>query len=214
MEISIVDYGRGNLRSVQKAFEHVGARARIVSSAADVARAERLVLPGQGAFKDCMATLEREGLAGAIKDYLKSGRLYLGLCLGLQILFESSEEHGGARGLGVLAGSVKLFPKPLMGAHGESLKVPHMGWNGVEFAPADPLFAGLAPGTDFYFVHSYYVDPADRSVVSGTTEYGIQFVSAIRKGPWMATQFHPEKSQQAGLAVIGNFCRMKEGGGR
>ena len=211
MEISIIDYGRGNLRSVQKAFEHVGARAKIISGAGEVGRAERLVLPGQGAFKDCMATLEQRGLAGAIRDYLKSGRLYLGLCLGLQILFESSEEHGGAKGLGVLGGNVKRFPKPLRGAHGETLKVPHMGWNGVAFAPNDPLFAGLPPGTDFYFVHSYYVDPTDRSAVSGTTSYGIEFVSAIRKGPWMATQFHPEKSQQAGLAVIGNFCRMPEG---
>lgn len=209
MSISIVDYGRGNLRSVQKAFEHEGFAARIITTAQEVAGAERLVLPGQGAFADCMNTLREKDLVSPIRDFLASGRPYMGICLGLQILFEWSEEHGPVEGLGVLKGAVRRFPKPLI-ENGEHLKVPHMGWNQVNFAEGDPYFAGLSEETHFYFVHSYFVDPADSAIVSGTTHYGIDFCSAIRTGPWFATQFHPEKSQRAGLAVIRNFCRRSE----
>lgn len=209
MGISIIDYGRGNLRSVQKAFETVGYEAEIISRASDIERAEKLVLPGQGAFKDCMATLHGQGMVGPLKRYLASGKPYLGLCLGLQVLFESSEEHGGAEGLGVVPGTVRRFSSPLRGENGEHLKVPHMGWNGANFIGDQPLFAGIAPGTYFYFVHSYYVDPKDDAIAAARTRYGIDFVSAIRKGPILATQFHPEKSQKAGLAVIKNFCAMR-----
>ncbi|MCB0219093.1 MAG: imidazole glycerol phosphate synthase subunit HisH [Chrysiogenetes bacterium] len=208
MSISIIDYGRGNLRSVQKAFETVGHEAQIISRAQDIERAERLVLPGQGAFKDCMATLEGQGMVAPLRSYLASGRPYLGLCLGLQILFDWSEEHGGAEGLGVVAGKVPRFVSPLRGENGEHLKVPHMGWNAVEFVGDQPLFGGIESGTYFYFVHSYYVAPEDGSVAAARTRYGIDFVSAIRKGPIMATQFHPEKSQKAGLSVIKNFCEL------
>ena len=208
MSISIIDYGRGNLRSVQKAFETVGHEAQIISRAQDIERAERLVLPGQGAFKDCMATLESQGMVAPLRSYLVSGKPYLGLCLGLQILFDWSEEHGGAEGLGVIAGKVPRFASPLRGEGGEHLKVPHMGWNSAEFVGDQPLFAGIESGTYFYFVHSYYVAPEDEAVAAARTRYGIDFVSAIRKGPIMATQFHPEKSQKAGLSVIKNFCEL------
>lgn len=208
MGISIIDYGRGNLRSVQKAFETVGHEAQIISRARDIERADRLVLPGQGAFRDCMATLEGQGMVAPLRNYLASGKPYLGLCLGLQILFDESEEHGRTEGLGVVRGTVRRFATPLRGDNGEHLKVPHMGWNGVNFVGDQPLFAGIESGTYFYFVHSYYVDPSDDAVVAGRTSYGIDFVAAIRKGPLMATQFHPEKSQKAGLAVIKNFCEL------
>ncbi|MEW6775550.1 MAG: imidazole glycerol phosphate synthase subunit HisH [Bdellovibrionota bacterium] len=211
MKVSLVDYGRGNLGSVRKAFEHVGAEVEVISAPAQVDRAEALVLPGQGAFKDCMLTLDRGGLSSALRKYLASGRPYLGLCLGLQILFEWSEEHGGAEGLGVLKGKVRRFPVDLKDVSGNPLKVPHMGWNGVRFPSQEPFFAGIPEETAFYFVHSYYVDPTDSKVACGRTDYGIDFVSAIRSGPWIATQFHPEKSQRAGLALISNFYREAQG---
>lgn len=210
MNVAILDYGRGNLRSVQKAFEQEGFPATIVDTPSEVMQADRLVLPGQGAFKDCMDTLARKDLLGAVKDFLASGKPYLGLCLGLQILFEWSEEHGGSEGLGVLKGKVRRFPRPLVDSEGRVLKVPHMGWNAVEFSESEPLFRGLVSGTHFYFVHSYYVEPSDDQVACGHTTHGLRFTSAVRRGPWMATQFHPEKSQAAGLRIVRNFCTVTE----
>ncbi len=199
--IVIVDYGMGNLRSVQKAFERIGAPAEIAAEPAGVLAADAVVLPGVGAFGDAMAELRRRALLKPLREYLESGRPFLGICLGLQLLFERSEEAGQQEGLGYLKGVVRRFP-PDVG------KVPHMGWNQVwRCRPGDGLFEGIADGEWFYFVHSYYVDPQERDVVAGETEYGIRFCSMVRRGNLLATQFHPEKSQRAGLRLLANFVR-------
>ena len=199
--IVIVDYGMGNLRSVQKAFERVGVRADYAARAEQLLNADAVVLPGVGAFADAMDELRGRGLVEPLRAYLASGRPFLGICLGLHLLFERSFEGGEHEGLGYLEGDVRRFP-PEVG------KVPHMGWNQVWRGGAeDELFAGVANGEWFYFVHSYYVVPKDRSIVAGETEYGIRFCSMVRRGHLLATQFHPEKSQQAGLRLLANFVR-------
>ncbi|MBI5178737.1 MAG: imidazole glycerol phosphate synthase subunit HisH [Nitrospinae bacterium] len=197
--IAIVDYGMGNLRSVQKAFEKLGLPAIITRDAGLMASASRLVLPGVGAFGLCMERLRGYGLVEPIKDFIAGGKPFLGICLGLQLLFEESEEFGRQEGLGVLKGKVKRFSAP-------GIKVPHMGWNNVKIVGPSPLFDGIADGSHFYFVHSFYVEPAE-PVATGETEYGGTFVSAIQKGNVYATQFHPEKSQSAGLKMLENFAR-------
>jgi glutamine amidotransferase len=211
--IAIVDYQMGNLRSVQKAFEHKGFEARITDNRSVIAKARGLVLPGVGAFGDCYHELRTRGLIQAILEYLESGRPFLGICLGLQILFTSSEESEGAPGLNVIPGRVRRFSNGL-------LKVPHMGWNQVKAgtraaggnsARKCPLFDGIAEDAYFYFVHSYYVEPEDKSVIAGLTDYGISFVSALWRNNIFATQFHPEKSQDAGLKLIENFGRLVAG---
>ena len=227
--IVIVDYGMGNLRSVQKALERVGGEARVSDRAEDVARAERLVVPGVGAFGDAMRALGERGLVEPIREFVGRGRPVLGICLGLQIFFEESEETGTAegaaeaagRGLALFKGRVVRFGAPSThsgatlskaeGSRGEAvvrqgLKVPHMGWNAVEPVRPSSLFAGMPErGVYFYFAHSYYADPADEMVVVGRTEYGIRFASAVAHQNVAATQFHPEKSQAAGLALLENF---------
>ncbi len=195
----IIDYGAGNLRSVANAVQALGIEPRLVSAPEDMAGLSHLILPGVGAFGDCMAELEKRGLTGAIREWILSGKPYFGICLGYQILFEESEEMAGTRGLGVFPGKVKRFKE-------DGRKIPHMGWNSaVPRDPADPAWAGLGESPYFYFVHSYFPEPADPSIIAMETEYGEKFASAIRSGAVLATQFHPEKSQQAGLRLLGNF---------
>ena len=206
--IAIIDYGMGNLRSVAKAVEHVaeGARVRVTDSPADVAAASRVIVPGQGAMPDCMRELDHRGLREAVIK-AAAEKPFLGICIGLQMLFERSEE-GDVPGLGVFKGDVARFPEEAMVLpDGARLKVPHMGWNEVDQLCEHPLFAGVAQGARFYFVHSYYVRPDDSSLVLGRTTYGLPFTSAVARDNISAVQFHPEKSAQSGLALLANFAR-------
>jgi glutamine amidotransferase len=207
VDIAIVDVGLGNLRSVERALaraaEDARAAARVVISrdADAIARADKVVVPGQGAFRDCARALST-GLADAIRASVARGAPYLGICLGLQVLFESSEEAPGCAGLGLFAGDVGRLPD--RARNGDALKVPHMGWNTVDSGPASSRVLDRDAGW-FYFVHSYAVRPRDASVVAATTTYGAPFVSAIAKDNVVAVQFHPEKSQAAGLALLARF---------
>ncbi len=196
--IAIVDYGMGNLRSVQKAFEAVGHGAVVTRDRRVLSEASHLVLPGVGAFADCMRNLEEYGLIEPIRRGIESGKPFLGICLGLQLLFTESEEFGVHKGLDIVPGRVKRFPAT-------ALKVPHMGWNALTIRRTAPPLRELDPEAHVYFVHSYYVEPADASVVSTITEYGIPFVSSIWRDNLFACQFHPEKSQAAGLRIVRNF---------
>ena len=204
-DIAIVDYQAGNLRSVQKAFEKVGGRALITSEAADIRGADALVFPGQGACDSSMRQLKARGLVEPIKEFVASGRPFLGVCLGLQLLLEESDE-GVEPCLGVLAGRVRKLPA--------GAKVPHMGWNQVTFHLEHPVLKGVPSGSYFYFVHSYYADPERRSVVAGTTTYGVEFCSAVVSDNVVAVQFHPEKSGPTGLRVYRNFVRFVGDGRR
>lgn len=197
--IAIIDYGMGNLRSVSKAFEAVGHQAVVTRDKKTIKSASHVVLPGVGAFGDCMANLERFELVEPIRSTIQSGKPFLGICLGLQLLFTESEEFGVHNGLGVIPGKVKKFTLD------PTLKVPHMGWNQVNVQRPCPLFEGIVDGSNWYFVHSYFVDPTDRAVAATTTTYGIPFVSAIWKENVVACQFHPEKSQSIGLRLVKNF---------
>ena len=197
--IAIIDYGMGNLRSVSKAFEAVGHEAVVTRNAQVIGNASHVVLPGVGAFGDCMANIERYGLVEPIRASVQSGKPFLGICLGLQVLFTESEEFGPHKGLGIIPGKVRRF------AVGTGLKVPHIGWNQVDFQRVCPLFDGIADGTDWYFVHSYFVDPQEPQLAASTTTYGTPFVSSIWKDNIVACQFHPEKSQAVGLRLIKNF---------
>jgi glutamine amidotransferase len=192
-----VDYGSGNLRSVCKALEASGASATLVSDASQLSALDAVVVPGVGAFGDCAANLQATGLWEPLREWIKAGRPYLGICLGYQLLFESSEESPGVDGLGVLPGTVIRFSDA-------GLKVPHMGWNSLSNLKG-PLFQGLPEETSFYFVHSFFPVPTDATLASSTCDYGQPFAASISVGPLHATQFHPEKSQAAGLAVLRNF---------
>ena len=198
-DIAIVDYQAGNLRSVQKALERFGARAIITSDAGHVARADALVFPGQGANDSAMRQLKARGLVAPIRDFVASGKPFLGVCLGLQLLLEGSDE-GTEPGLGVLVGRCRHLPS--------GVKVPHMGWNQVEFHLDHPVLEGVRSGTYFYFVHSYYADLKESSLVAGTTTYGIEFCSATAWDNVVAVQFHPEKSGANGLQLYENFVRL------
>lgn len=206
--IAIIDYGMGNLRSVQKGFEKVGSEAVITADPQVVLEADRVVLPGVGAFADCMANLEQAGFVEPILKVIAQGKPFLGICLGLQLLFSESEEFGLHQGLNVIPGRVLRFPEAMV-AGGEELKVPHMGWNQVNFRKRSPSFEGIEEGANVYFVHSYYVKPDNDSVIATETDYGIRFCSAIQKDNIVATQFHPEKSQDIGLRILKNFAEMK-----
>jgi imidazole glycerol-phosphate synthase subunit HisH len=206
--IAIIDYGMGNLRSVQKGFEKVGFDAVVTADPLVVLEADRIVLPGVGAFRDCIRNLEEGGFIEPILRVIREGRPFLGICLGLQLLFSESEEFGLHKGLGVIPGRVVRFPEGMTSGD-EELKVPHMGWNQLSFKRRPLAFTGIPDGANFYFVHSYYVLPDDPSVVATTTGYGMEFCSSVWKDNIVATQFHPEKSQALGLAILKNFGEMK-----
>jgi glutamine amidotransferase len=199
--IAIVDYGMGNLRSVSKAFQSQGLPVNVTRDPHDIQNADGLVLPGQGAFGDCVKNLEENGIFHTIKEFIESGRPYLGICLGLQVLFEESEESPGVAGLGLLRGKVVRFPA----FQKERLKVPHMGWNRIEIRKKAVLLEGIPDGSWFYFVHSYYPVPEDGGVIAITTQYGIEFTAAVETGNIFACQFHPEKSSTHGLRLLRNF---------
>jgi glutamine amidotransferase len=204
MGIAILDYDMANLRSVQKAFAQVGHEARIISRPEEVERTEKLVLPGVGAFADAVNTLRARNLVEPIVRHVEKGKPLMGICLGMQILFEVGHEDGEHRGLGILRGKcVRFDVDETMG-----LKVPHMGWNQLEVKRPSPLFCNLPEGASVYFVHSYHVVPAEESVVATTTEYGRPFVSSVWRENVMATQFHPEKSQKVGLGILANFGNL------
>jgi imidazole glycerol-phosphate synthase subunit HisH len=204
MSIGIIDYGMANLRSVQKAFETVGVNAQIISTPEEIGRVDRVVLPGVGAFADAVRTLREKELAGPILSHIEKGKPFLGICLGLQMLFDVGYEDGEHQGLGVLKGScVRFDVDDTMG-----LKVPHMGWNQLEVRRPSPLFKDLPDRSGVYFVHGYHVVPTDESVVATTTDYGRPFVSSVWRDNVMATQFHPEKSQRVGLKILANFAAM------
>ncbi|HHM04837.1 MAG TPA: imidazole glycerol phosphate synthase subunit HisH [Gammaproteobacteria bacterium] len=205
--IAVVDYGMGNLHSVAKALERVGqgAPVRVTYDPQEIAKAARVVFPGVGAMKDCVDELRRLELDAVLKECAAT-RPFLGICVGMQALFDWSEENGGSAGLGILAGRVRRFqPGPAGHDGGERIKVPHMGWNAVHQTRPHPLWEGIAQDTRFYFVHSYYCEPAAPESVAGTTVYGQSFVAAVARGKLFAVQFHPEKSQHAGLALLANF---------
>lgn len=197
--IAIIDYGAGNLRSVAKAIEHLGYRAVITEQPGEVARADAAILPGVGSAGDTVKGLSRLGLVGPIREIVATGKPLLAVCVGMQVLLTGSEEGGWHDCLDIVPGVVRRLPA--------SLKVPHMGWNQVKQLANHWIFAGIPDEANFYFVHSYFVDPNDRSVVFGETEYGIRFCSVLAKGSVVATQFHPEKSGELGLMVYDNFCR-------
>lgn len=200
--ITIIDYGMANLRSVQKAFERVGAAAEITSDPDRIAASEKLVLPGVGAFQDAIAKLRETHLDRPIIDHINSGLPFLGICLGLQMLFTRSYEDGVFAGLDLLPGEVVRFP------HIEGLKVPHMGWNELRFNPKCPLFKDLPQGAAVYFVHSYYAAPYDTEIVAAEADYPTPFCAAIWRDNVVATQFHPEKSQEVGRIMFKNFAEM------
>ena len=200
--IAIIDYQMGNLRSVQKGFEKVGHQALITADPAEIASADKVVLPGVGAFGDAMAELKLRELVGTIRETIEQGRPFLGICLGLQLLFDVGYEGGEFAGLGILRGKVVRFDLP------PQLKVPHMGWNRGAFQRRAPHLEGLADGAYFYFVHSYYVVPEDPNVVAIETDYGHPFCAAIWRDNIFATQFHPEKSQSDGLRILKNFAEL------
>jgi len=199
--LAIVDYGVGNLRSAQKAFEHLGQPAVVTSDAAVIATAPAVVLPGQGAFGTCMENLAHAGLAEAVVAAARSGRPFLGICVGMQILFEESEESPGVAGLGIFRGRVVRFPQRA------DLKVPHMGWNQLRIRRRVPALSGVADGDYVYFVHSYHPEPLDPDIVATTTDYGVEFVSSVGRDNVYAGVFHPEKSQQVGLKLLAGFVK-------
>ena len=202
--IGIIDYGMANLRSVQKAFETVGARAQIISTPEEIDHADKIVLPGVGAFADAVRTLREKELAGPILSHIDQGKPFLGICLGLQMLFDVGYEDGQHQGLGVLKGKCVRFDVD----DTLHLKFPHMGWNQLQVRRPSPLYKDLPDGAGVYFVHGYHVVPDDDSVVATTTDYGRPFVSSVWRDNVMATQFHPEKSQRVGLKILSNFAAM------
>ena len=204
--IAIVDYGMGNIRSVEKAFIKIGADVRITADPKVIADAKGIVLPGVGAFKDCMRNLDDLRLLDCIVKEIGKGKPYLGICLGLQILFTESEEFGFCRGLNVFRGKVVKFK---FNEQGSTLKIPHMGWNHVAFQKDHPVFRDIPDEAQFYFVHSYYPSPADDRLVIGWTDYGQLFCAALARRNLVAVQFHPEKSGRPGLQILANFCRWE-----
>jgi len=201
--VTIVDYGMANLRSVQKAFERVGYAAEITSKPEDIAKAGKVVLPGVGAFQDAIARLRETHLDKAITEHIRRGRPFLGICLGLQLLFTRSHEDGAHEGLNILEGDVVRFPRE------PGLKVPHMGWNSLRFPRAGcPLFKDLPPDPAVYFVHAYYPQPTNPAVIAAEADYPTPFTAAVWKDNLFATQFHPEKSQHVGLKMLKNFAEM------
>jgi glutamine amidotransferase len=205
--IAIVDYGMGNLRSVEKAVARTGAAVRVTSDPRQIREARGVVLPGVGAFGACMENLASRGLVEPVRDAVASGRPFLGICLGLQLLFEESEEFGPIRGLGILPGRVVRFG----GSALDGLKIPQMGWNRLKIRRSAGELAGIDEGAYVYFVHSYYVVPSQQGLIAATTDYGVEFTAAIAWRNVFACQFHPEKSQAVGLRLLANFAERVEG---
>jgi glutamine amidotransferase len=198
--IAIIDYGMGNLRSVLKAFEAVGAKAWVTCKIEDILNADKVVLPGVGAMGPAMQKLQELSLIGPVSKVIQAGKPFLGICLGMQLLFETSSEGGFCEGLKIMEGSVERFT---------DLKVPHMGWNQVKVQPAgNQMFKGLSSGENLYFCHSYFVKPQEASIAAGITNYGVDFVSAVVRDNIWGVQFHPEKSQKAGLQILKNFAQI------
>ena len=213
--IAVVDYGMGNLRSVQKAFEHVGAEAVLTSERATIESADGVLFPGQGCFPDAMRELTRLGLVEVLSDWVRAGRPFLGICLGLQLLFGESEEFGPVKGLDIVAGRVVRFRGPAYESHDgqPGLKVPHIGWNNLRVVKENPVVAELPAHAMAYFVHSYYCVPEDSSWTTIVTDHGVEFTSAVSRGNCFASQFHPEKSGDVGLQMLANFIGLLEGAG-
>jgi glutamine amidotransferase len=203
MVTGVIDYGAGNQRSIRNALDALGVEHKAVASADDIDGIDTLVFPGVGAFGDSMSNLAARNLVSPIRRWIAADRPFLGICIGFQLLFEGSEESPGAEGIGAFSGQVTRFPE------NHSEKVPHMGWNSLQLTdPSAPTWSGLGDTPHMYFVHSYFPTPTDESLIASTTEYGITFASSIQRGNLTATQFHPEKSQAAGLRLIGNFIRQ------
>ena len=209
MKIAVVDYGMGNIRSVSKALERVAPQAEVLvtSEPATIRAAERVVVPGQGAMPDCMRQLEASGARDAVIEATRS-KPFLGICIGMQMLFEHGEE-GDTRGLGLLEGGVPRFPDGKASAKMAGLKIPHMGWNEVRQARSHPLWEGVEDGSRFYFVHSYYPQPAAGAMTAATCDYGVTFTCAVARDNIFAVQFHPEKSQDRGLRLLSNFVQWR-----
>lgn len=202
--VAIIDYGAGNLQSVKKALDFIGAKSIITADENEINAASHIILPGVGSFGDAMHSIREKGLEDVIKKSADGSKHFLGICLGLQLLFESSEESPGVDGLGIFKGSIVTIPK------NNGLKVPHIGWNSVSLKQTDGIFEGLRDNSYFYFVHSYYLKDADEDVVAGTTEYGVPIQCAVQQGRVCATQFHPEKSSEAGLTILRNFVNRED----
>ena len=203
--IAIIDYKAGNLGSVARAINHLGFECRITHDVKEILGADRVIFPGVGSAGKAMLDLKRMGLDQAINDLFKSGKPFLGICLGTQIILEESEENQTTC-LGLLPGKVKHFPVPLLSDDGKKLKVPHMGWNQVKLKRLHPVFDGVPPESEFYFVHSYFPAPRDIETIIGTTDHGITFASVLGERNLLAIQFHPEKSGPPGLTILKNFC--------
>lgn len=201
MKIAIIDYGMGNLHSAAKALEKVGAQVKVTSDPELVRQADKVILPGVGAFGDCMKNLNERGLAPVIHEVIAAGKPFLGICVGLQMLFEGSEEDPGVAGLGIFKGMVRKIAAP-------GLKIPHMGWNNLEYRTSSSLFQGLPPAAYVYFVHSFHAVPTDESCITAVTDYGGQVTAAVGRGLVQAVQFHPEKSSAVGLKILANFKEM------
>ncbi|MBD8916842.1 MAG: imidazole glycerol phosphate synthase subunit HisH [Lachnospiraceae bacterium] len=200
--IAIIDYDAGNIKSVEKALQYLGEEAVITRDAGEILMADKVVLPGVGAFGDAMEKLNRYGLVPVIHEVVEKGIPFLGICLGLQLMFESSEEAPGVEGLGLLKGKIVRIPE------GDGLKVPHMGWNSLSFPKEGRLFAGIPENSYVYFVHSYYLQ-AEEDIVTATAEYGVTIQASVEKGNVFACQFHPEKSSHTGLTILKNFVELK-----
>lgn len=207
--IAVIDYGAGNLRSVVNAIKLLGYEPNVTTSAQDLVDAKAVILPGVGAGGDAVANLKHKGLVEPIRSIIKEGKPFLGVCLGLQVLLDGTEEGGWQECLGIIPGRVRRFAFKDKG-----LKIPHMGWNQVKQKSAHPIFGGIPDNADFYFVHSYYAEPEDKSLVAGETDYGgFKFCSVLARGNLVATQFHPEKSGDAGLRIYDNFIKLALGAG-
>lgn len=203
--IAIIDYGAGNIQSVSKALAHIGCEAFITRDKDKILQADGAVLPGVGSFGDTMDTMTKYGIKDTVIEYTKSGKPFLGICLGLQLLFPKSEESPDTKGLGIFDGSITKIPS------GEGLKIPHIGWNSLDIKKSDGLFKGIGKNPYVYFVHSYFLNASDKSIVSAQTEYGVTIDAAVEKGNVYATQFHPEKSGETGLKILRNFADIVNG---
>ena len=205
MMIAIIDYGAGNIQSVSKALKHIGCDCFITNKKDEILSADGAVLPGVGSFGDTVDSLNKYGIKEAVIEFIKSGKPFLGICLGLQLLFPGSEESEGAEGLGVFDGTITKIP------NSDGLKIPHMGWNSLKITKDSRLFKGIEENPYVYFVHSYFLNAADKSIVAAQTEYGVTIDAAVEKGNVFATQFHPEKSGNTGLRILKNFVDIVGG---